>query len=264
MLRHPKVDAVYVATPTGLHLEHGLRVLDAGKHLWCEKPMTHSHAATCRLFELAERNGVMAASGLMYKYHPQFTAIKRVLAEGAIGDLRTLSIRFGMPNLDTATFRDDPALGGGALLDLGCYGLSVAYQLFPELPVLKAAHVETAAPSLVDTDGWAVLQSHGISANSVWGMGRGYQNKLEAWGSAGVLVAERVFTKEDDYNATVLVFDRQGRGPTVVNAGAASGHRAMIDTFAARVGSDSFFANERREAEWSALMTERIASSRSG
>jgi predicted dehydrogenase len=72
MLSDERVQAVIVTTPTGLHFQHGSMVLEAEKHLWCEKPMTHSYASTCRLFELAAEKGVFAASCLMYKYHPQF------------------------------------------------------------------------------------------------------------------------------------------------------------------------------------------------
>ena len=231
MLRDSRIDVVYVATPAGLHFAQGLSVLEADKHLWCEKPMTHSHATTCQLFDTAAHKGLMAANGFMYKYHPQFAAIKRILAERTIGELLEISIRFGLPQLGTPSFRDDPDLGGGALLDVGCYSLSVAYQLLAEPPELKSARVVAAPPSRVDTDGWAVLQGETL-VDSVWGMGRAYQNYLRVWGSRGVLVADRVFTKEDDYESTVLVYDERGGPPAVVGSGQGNSHRAMVDAFA--------------------------------
>jgi dTDP-3,4-didehydro-2,6-dideoxy-alpha-D-glucose 3-reductase len=258
MLGDPRVDVVYVATPTGLHFAHGRLALEAGKHVWCEKPLTHSHATTCELFQIAEKAGLMLACGLMYKYHPQFAAIKRVVSEQLIGDLKVVSIRFGMPNLDVATFRADPDLGGGALLDLGCYPLSIAYQLLDPSPVLRLAHVATM-PSCVDSQGWAILQSGDTLVDSAWGMGRAYQNKLEIWGSKGLLVADRVFTKEDDYDSRVFVSDQRGGEATVLRSGRASGLRSMIDVFAAGLSSSELRAAERREVEWCALMAEEIS-----
>jgi len=262
MLGDSRVDVVYVATPTGLHFAHGRLALEAGKHLWCEKPLTHSYATTCELFQIAEKAGLMVACGLMYKYHPQFAAIKRVISAQTIGDVKVLSIRFGMPNLDVATFREDPDLGGGALLDLACYPLSIAYQLLDPPPALCLAHVAATTPSRLDTDGWAILQCGETVVDSAWGMGRAYQNKLEIWGSKGVLVADRVFTKEDDYDSAVFVSDQRGREPTVLRSGRASGLRSMIDVFAASLSSSEFLAGERREMEWCALMAEKIAGCR--
>jgi predicted dehydrogenase len=259
MFRDARVDVVYVTTPTGLHFAHGCQVLEAGKHLWCEKPMTTSYTSTRDLFDAAERKGLMAVSGLMYKYHPQFAAIKRLLAEQAIGDVKTLSIRFGMPRLDEPTFRDDPALGGGALLDLACYPLSAVYQLLHSPPSLVAGYVGTAPASAVDTDGWTILAHGDILVDIAWGMDRAYQNKLQIWGSRGLLVADRVFTKEDHYDSTVLVSDHRGGAPSVLPSGSASSLGAMVEAFVSNFGRREFLDAERRETEWCALMTEEIA-----
>lgn len=262
MLRDSRVDVVYVVTPTGLHFAHSRLALEAGKHVWCEKPLTHSHSTTCGLFELAERAGLTLASGLMYKYHPQFAALKRVIEDQIIGAMKTISIRFGMPSLGVETFREHADLGGGALLDLGCYPFSIAYQLVDPPPKLKAAWVGTGPPSRVDTDGWAVLQSGETTIDSAWGMGRAYQNKIEVWGSRGVLVADRIFTKEDEHESSVRLSDHRGGEPTVLHTGKANGHCAMVDAFARSLGQADFIAAERREAEWCALVTEKVASCR--
>jgi len=262
MLRDARVDVVYVTTPTGLHFAHGRQVLEAGKHLWCEKPMTTSYASTRELFDAAERKGLMAVSALMYKYHPQFAAIKRLLAEQAIGDMKTLSIKFGMPRLDEPTFRDLQELGGGALLDLACYPLSAVYQLLGSAPALLVGYVGTAPASAVDTDGWAILARGDILVDAAWGMGRAYQNTLQIWGSRGSLAANRAFTKEDDHESTVLVADQRGGEPSVVSSGSGSSLRAMVEAFVANFGRREFLDAERREAEWCASMTEKIATYR--
>lgn len=264
MLSDDRVQAVVVTTPTGLHLQHGLRVLEAEKHLCCEKPMTHSYQSTCRLFELAAEKGVSAMSGLMYKYHPQFLALNRIVKERALGELKSLSIKFGMPTLNVDTFRDDPELGGGASLDMSCYPLSVAYQLLTRPPELRCASVSTQAGSRTDTDGWAVLEGEGVVIGCEWGMGRAYQNGLQVWGAEGLITCDRAFTKEDDYDSTLVLYDERGTQSSVIQTGRASSYRSMIETFAASVNEPEFFVAERAETEWCAMMTDKILRGRGG
>ena len=258
MLSEDRVQAVLVTTPTGVHFQHGLQVLEAGKHLCCEKPMTHSYQSTCRLFELAAEKGVSAMNGLMYKYHPQFLALKRIIEERTLGELKSFTIRFGMPMLNVDTFRSNPELGGGALLDMSCYPLSVAYQLLTEPPELRCANVATQVCSRADTDGWAVLEGQGVVIDCQWGMGRAYQNSVQIWGAEGLIVCDRVFTKEDDYDSTLVLYDQRGSQSPVIHTGRANSYRAMIETFAMSVNEPEFFVTERAETEWSAVMTDKI------
>ena len=169
-----------------------------------------------------------------------------------------MTIKFGMPLLGEKTFRDQPDPGGGALLDLGCYPLSVSYQLLPAPPKLRNARLITRAPSTADTDGWAVLEGQGAVISCEWGMGRAYQNWLEVWGTEGVVFCDRAFTKEDDHDATLVVYDQRGNQSSVVRAGRANSHRAMIETFSVKLNEPDFFDAERAEALWCAMVTDEI------
>ncbi len=261
MLGDERVSAVILATPTGLHFEHGLRVIEGGKHLWCEKPLTHSYGTTCRLFDRAAERGVMAVTALMYKYHPQFLELRRLVQGGTLGDLRALSIRFGIPALESATFRGEPQLGGGALLDFSSYLLSAVYQLFDKPPKLQCAGLWTLAPSRADTDGWAVLEHDNAVIDCAWGYRRAYRNALEVWGTEGSLHVDRVFTKESDYESTLVRYDQRGTAGAVVRTGPANAFCAMLEAFAGRLGDADFQATERAETEWCARVAEQIASS---
>jgi NDP-hexose-3-ketoreductase len=194
----------------------------------------------------------------MYKYHPQFVALKRVVEEGALGTVKSLSIRFGLPALGIETFRNSLELGGGALLDLSCYPLSVAYELLAEPPALSSANVVVDTTGGVDTEGWAVLEGAGVRVDCEWGVARAYRNCLEVWGTEGLVVCDRAFTKEDDYDSILALFDQRGQKSAVVQTGRANAYRAMIESFAARLHEYQFFVAERAEAEWCALMTDRI------
>ena len=258
MLADENVKAVIVSTPTGLHHENGAAVLNAGKHLLSEKPFSHSFQSTIDLFELAIRKEKRAIGCLMYKYHPQFQELKSIIQQGTLGELRALSIKFGMPALNANTFRDDPTQGGGAALDITCYPLSLAYQLLPNPPKLSASSIITRENSNTDTDGWCALESDGVIVDCHWGMGRAYQNNFEAWGSKGVLRCDRVFTKEEDHESQLVLYDYRGNRQADINTGAANAYVVMFDTIIANLNNASFFEFERTETEWCASITEEI------
>ena len=115
MLSDPHLDIVYLATPIGLHAEQGMQVLKAGKHLWCEKPLTCDLDDTRKLTLLAEEKGLTLAESFMYLYHPQFKYLQRLVTEKRLGSVKTVTCRFGIPFLENPGFRYTRSLGGSAL-----------------------------------------------------------------------------------------------------------------------------------------------------
>jgi predicted dehydrogenase len=128
LVADPAIDVVYVASPHPQHLEHALLAIAAGKHVLVEKPMTTSAADTRRLATAARDAGVLAMEAMWTRYLPGTTVIARLLADGALGDVRLATVDVGWPHdpgpADGRTPPDrifDPAQGGGALLDAGVY-----------------------------------------------------------------------------------------------------------------------------------------------
>jgi len=125
LLADPGVQAVYIGTPHPLHKEWALKAIAAGKHVLCEKPLTLSLADTQEIIDAAREKGVLLMEAYMYRCHPQTAKLAGLVRDGAIGELRLIRATFNV-------FRDfDPehrifkrALGGGAILDLGCYPVS--------------------------------------------------------------------------------------------------------------------------------------------
>ncbi|WP_439691757.1 Gfo/Idh/MocA family protein [Curtobacterium sp. SP.BCo] len=123
LVADPTVDVVYVASPHPQHLEHALLAIAAGKHVLVEKPMTTSEADTRTLAAAARGAGVLAMEAMWTRYLPGTTVIARMLADGALGDVRLATVDVGWPHEpDPADRMFDPAAGGGALLDAGVYG----------------------------------------------------------------------------------------------------------------------------------------------
>jgi len=123
LLADPEVDAVYIALPNALHAEWIVRAAEAGKHVLCEKPLVLGVAELTSVEEAVRAAGVHLAEAFMYRHHPQLATVRELIAAGEVGDLVALQARlhFSLPRDGEPDIRLRPDLGGGSLLDLGCY-----------------------------------------------------------------------------------------------------------------------------------------------
>lgn len=146
LVQHPEVDVVYIATPHSEHAAIGLAAIAAGKHVLIEKPITVTAAEAASLFEAARAAGVVVMEAMWTRYLPQTSVLRALLADGALGDVRSVVADHGQRIIRPATHRMyDPALGGGALLDLGVYPAQFLQM------VLGATTSLTATGSVTDT-----------------------------------------------------------------------------------------------------------------
>lgn len=246
MLADESVQAVFLATPFALHASQGKAVLLAGKHLWCEKPFTATLADTVALTTLAEQRKLTVAEGLMYLYHPQFAQLVGILNSGRIGYIHTVLSRFGIPPLERPSFRTDPKLAGGALLDVGCYPVSAALALLgdrdPKLSFAAASRENDAAP---DYAGRVVLEfERGATAVLEWAVGVAYRNEIDVWGTKGSVWTDRIFSKPPDCVPRFRVRDE--RGNEMEEEGMAADHFAeMLESFAELAGDTAKGGTER-------------------
>jgi len=125
LLADDDIDVVYNSLPNSLHVEWSVRALEAGKHVLCEKPMDRRVEAVERAFDTAERTDRLLMEAFMYRHHPQTQKAAELVREGAIGELRQLRSLFSFTLADEADVRMLPELDGGALMDLGCYCISM-------------------------------------------------------------------------------------------------------------------------------------------
>src|SRR3954451_1646608 len=139
LMADPEVDVVYVATPHSLHVEHTLLALEAGKAVLCEKPMTLDAASTAALFEAAAERGLFLMEAMWMACHPTIRTMLRLLAAGGHGTPRQVHADLGFVVVaDEADRLLDPALGAGALLDMGIYPLTFAHLVLGEPERLEA------------------------------------------------------------------------------------------------------------------------------
>ncbi len=127
MLSDPLVDCVYIATPHGLHYEHMMLALDYGKHILCEKSFTLNARQAKDVFDKAKSKHVFVMEAMWTKYLPVIQATKRLIDQGLIGNLLKMDVSFGFDAEHRRGSRlFDPAMGGGALLDIGVYVMTIA------------------------------------------------------------------------------------------------------------------------------------------
>ncbi len=134
LLASADVDAIYNPLPNGLHGVWSIRAMEQGKHVLCEKPLAASHAEALTMFAAARRCGVHLVEAYPYRSQPQTIVLQQMIAAGAVGRVRTIHAAFGFPLTDRSNIRFDPALAGGALMDLGSYPLSLIRLLTGEAP----------------------------------------------------------------------------------------------------------------------------------
>src|SRR4051812_41927718 len=133
LLADPDVDAVYVSLPNGMHVDWSIAALEAGKHVLCEKPLARTAADAERAFDVAERVDRVLMEAFMWRFQPQTRLLSELVAEGAVGRLRVVRTSFSFLLERPGDVRLEPALDGGALMDVGCYCLS-AIRLFAGEP----------------------------------------------------------------------------------------------------------------------------------
>jgi predicted dehydrogenase len=135
LLADSEIDAVYIPLPNDLHVPWSIRALKAGKHVLCEKPIGLSVSEAHRLVDAARRYpNLKIMEAFMYRFHPQWQHTKEMVDSGAVGELRTIHSFFSYSNIDPSNIRNQPAHGGGGLMDIGCYNISYSRFVFGREP----------------------------------------------------------------------------------------------------------------------------------
>ncbi|MDH3493478.1 MAG: Gfo/Idh/MocA family oxidoreductase [Acidobacteriota bacterium] len=142
LLADPDIDAVYNPLPNNLHLEWTVRAAEAGKHVLCEKPLGLNAGEVRRLIEVRDRTNVKIQEAFMIRDHPTWISVRELIGSGRIGELRAVSGFFSYFNVDRSNIRNKSEMGGGALLDIGCYCINTSRFVFGSEPVSVAGFVE--------------------------------------------------------------------------------------------------------------------------
>lgn len=143
LLADPEIDAVYIPLPNHLHVEWSIKAVEAGKHVLCEKPIGLNCSQARQLVDVAANHPQLKVmEAFMYRHHPQWLEAKRLVDSGEIGELVTIQSFFSYFNDDPDNIRNMAELGGGGLMDIGCYNISLSRFLFDAEPDRVAGFID--------------------------------------------------------------------------------------------------------------------------
>ncbi len=226
LLADPEVDAIYNPLPNSLHHPWTLRAAEAGKHVLCEKPLALDAVEAREMVERCRRAGVLLLEAFMYRFHPQIDELRRLVREGATGTPWLVRSAFTFTVTRTPDIRLDAALGGGGLMDVGCYCVNLSRLLLgePETAWAMGQYQRDVDVVLAGT-----LQFPGeIGAQFDCGLRAPARQFCEVVGSEGAITLPRPFLPHDDPAVVVI---RRGERENRIEIPGTNQYTQMIDHF---------------------------------
>jgi predicted dehydrogenase len=142
LLADPAIDAIYNPLPNHLHVPWSVKAAQAGKHVLCEKPIAMTAAEAQLLIEARDQTGVKIGEAFMVRTHPLWLRARELVRSGALGELRSIVSVFSYFNVDPKNVRNQLDIGGGGVMDIGCYPITMSRFLFGREPLRVSALVD--------------------------------------------------------------------------------------------------------------------------
>jgi predicted dehydrogenase len=262
LLDDPDIEAVYIPLPNHLHAEWTIKAAEAGKHVLCEKPLAPSSAEARRMIDACNQAGVKMMEAFMYRFHPLWKEVRRMVAEGSIGELLAIQSFFSYRNVDPTDIRNIAAFGGGALMDIGCYPVNLARMLFGSEPSGVKAAIRRDEVFGTDVVTSVILDFDGRHATFTCSTQLEDDQRVHLVGTAGRLLIEIPFNIPPDLHTRILQFS--GGDPPVspgveiheVEAGDQYG--IQVDAFSRAVRDDLPVPTDPQDAVANLEVIERI------
>jgi len=215
LLVDPYVQAVYNPLPNHLHVEWTRRAAEAGKHVLCEKPIGLTAADAEELIRVRERTGVRIQEAFMVRTHPQWLKARELVQGGRLGRLRAITGHFSYFNDDPGNIRNQAEIGGGGLLDIGCYPITTSRFVTGAEPRRVMALIENDPVLRVDRLGSAILDYDGVQCAFVWSTQTVPRQTMQFFGTDARLEVEVPFNAPNDRPCRLLVYDAAELGAHV-------------------------------------------------
>ena len=207
MLADTEIEAVYNPLPNHLHVPWSRKAAQAGKHVLCEKPLSLTVAEARTLLEVRERCGVKIGEAFMVKTHPQWLRTQELIHKGVIGELRAIVGAFSYFNRDPANVRNKAEWGGGGLMDIGCYPITMSRFIFGEEPTGVAGLLDRDPDFKTDRLSSAILKfPSGQSVFTCSTQAVPYQ-RMQFLGTKGRIEIEIPFNAPNDRPTRIFIDD---------------------------------------------------------
>ncbi len=205
------IDAVYSPLPVGLQETWAIAAMERGKHVICEKSITHSLESAQRMTTVSQERNVALYENFVPEFHPQHVRIRDMIDRGLIGTPHLFTGFYGFPPFPLEDIRYRADLKGGALNDAGCYTVFMARKLFAAEPIAVTCSLDSGGRE-VDTEGTALLEFESGSALVSFGFDNVYRNTYEIWGSKGIVRSLRAYALPPDVAPPVELVTNDGTG----------------------------------------------------
>ena len=244
LLADPGIDAVYIPLPNHLHVPWSIKAAEAGKHVLCEKPIALSADEARTLLAVRDRTGVLIQEAFMVRTHPQWLAVREEVRGGRLGDLRAIQMAFSYFNRDPKNVRNQADIGGGALMDIGCYPIVLSRFLFESEPVRVIASIDRDPEFETDRLTSALLEfEHGQTVFTCSTQLVPYQ-RTQVLGTRGRIEVEIPVNAPPDRPCRISFDD----GRDVFGTGVETRSFAVVDQYTLQADEISRAIRERRPA----------------
>ena len=232
LLESSTIDAVYNPLPNNMHKEWSIRAAEQGKHILCEKPFALNTTEVDEMIASAQQHRVLLMEAFMYRFHPQMARVQELIAGGAIGKMQVIRSAFGFLLEDYANIRLNRALGGGAVMDVGCYCVNVSRLVAGAEPVqVQAAAV--IGRSQVDEMLAGILRfPNDVIAHFDSSFRTDYREWLVIQGSEGRLELERPFRSHAVGGVGKITLHRKDNTEEVFTTEPVNQYQLMAEHFA--------------------------------
>lgn len=215
LLHDGEIEAVYNPLPNHLHVPWSAKAAEAGKHVLCEKPISLTVAEAKSLLAVCDRTGVKIGEAFMVKTHPQWLRTREIIRSGGIGDLRAIAGVFSYFNRNPDNVRHKVEWGGGGLMDIGCYPITMSRFIFGEEPVRVAGTLERDPDFGTDRLASAIMEFPSGQSIFTCSTQTAYFQRMHFLGTSGRVEIEIPWNAPNDRPCRIFVGDQMGGAPKV-------------------------------------------------
>jgi len=218
LIHQDTIDAIYIPLPNHLHVPWSIKAIEAGKHVLCEKPLGLNKNDLFPLLSISQKYpDRMIGEAFMYKYHPQWLHTYSAIQSKVIGELLSVHVHFSYDNKDPHNIRNTLKFGGGGLMDIGCYGISVARWLFRAEPQRVCALMERHPEFKTDIRTTIVLDFPAGSATVVCATQMQRFQYVSLTGTDGRIILSSPFNISPDTQTSIdIQKGRKTNAPVVI------------------------------------------------
>lgn len=205
MLADPDVEAVYNPLPNHLHVPWSIKAAEAGKHVLCEKPIGLNSDEAKHLLSVRDRTGVKIGEAFMVRTHPQWVRARELAHHGAIGRLKAIQGFFSYTNLDAANIRNQADIGGGGLMDIGCYPIQISRFIFDSEPSRVVGSIERDPELKIDRLTSGILDFGSVQSTFTCSTQMAPYQRVQILGTEGRIEVEIPFNAPPDRPCRIIV-----------------------------------------------------------